>query len=226
MGCEWRRLLVLRFLTKTIDRCSSNFHPLPHAIAALQDYSSNTNGILNQSRLAINSSKDAKSGYGSSFITLYTYINDRYLRDIKDWEARLMEEEHSETSALPQLQTGKLIIKDLLHTILTYPPTLIFIIDGLPILSHTSDEPLLYKKPDTPLHFTCITIGTRGDVQPYIALCKGLMADGHKCRIATHDEFKDWIEEHSIEFRSIGGDPSELMVIGFSSLFNFDAGYL
>lgn len=42
------------------------------------------------------------------------------------------------------------------------------------------------------------------------------MADGHKCRIATHDEFKSWIEEHNIEFRSIGGDPSELMVIAFS----------
>lgn len=42
------------------------------------------------------------------------------------------------------------------------------------------------------------------------------MADGHKCRIATHDEFKSWIEEHNIEFRSIGGDPSELMVIAVS----------
>ena len=94
--------------------------------------------------------------------------------------------------------------------------TILFILDGLPILSHTSDEPLLYKKPDNPLHFTCITIGTRGDVQPYIALCKGLMADGHQCRIATHDEFKTWIEEHGIEFRSIGGDPSELMVITIS----------
>ncbi|KAI9305715.1 hypothetical protein BJ944DRAFT_255750 [Cunninghamella echinulata] len=37
------------------------------------------------------------------------------------------------------------------------------------------------------------------------------MKDGHRCRIATHDEFKDWIEEHNIEFRSVGGDPSELM---------------
>ncbi|CDH55331.1 glycosyltransferase family 1 protein [Lichtheimia corymbifera JMRC:FSU:9682] len=158
-----KMIIPFIFLHRTRKKCLSNFHPLPHAIVALQDYFSNTNGILNQSHPQINS-------------------------DIKDWEARLMEEEHSETSALPQLQT-----------------------DGLPILSHTSDEPLLYKKPDKPLHFTCITIGTRGDVQPYIALCKGLMADGHKCRIATHDEFKDWIEEHDIEFRSIGGDPSELM---------------
>jgi UDP:flavonoid glycosyltransferase YjiC (YdhE family) len=44
------------------------------------------------------------------------------------------------------------------------------------------------------MHITCLTIGSRGDVQPYIALAKGLIADGHKVRIATHGEFKDWIE--------------------------------
>lgn len=84
---------------------------------------------------------------------------------------------------------------------------------ALPILSRSmSSESIVYKKPERSLHFTCITIGTRGDVQPYIALCKGLMKDGHRCRIATHDEFKDWIEEHDIEFRTVGGDPGELMV--------------
>ncbi|CAO3646214.1 unnamed protein product [Cunninghamella blakesleeana] len=84
---------------------------------------------------------------------------------------------------------------------------------GHPILSETKNNQHIYKKPEKSLHFTCITIGTRGDVQPYIALCKGLMKDGHRCRIATHDEFKNWIEEHNIEFRSVGGDPSELMRI-------------
>lgn len=83
---------------------------------------------------------------------------------------------------------------------------------SLPIFSRTSSEAVVYKKPEKSLHFTCITIGTRGDVQPYIALCKGLMKDGHRCRIATHNEFQDWIEEHGIEFRTIGGDPGELMV--------------
>lgn len=85
-------------------------------------------------------------------------------------------------------------------------------VEGLPVLSRISSETIVYKKPEKPMHFTCITIGTRGDVQPYIALCKGLMKEGHTCRIATHDEFKDWIEEHDIEFRTVGGDPGELMV--------------
>lgn len=84
---------------------------------------------------------------------------------------------------------------------------------SLPILTRQPTEQIIYKKPEKSLHFTCITIGTRGDVQPYIALCKGLMKEGHRCRIATHDEFKDWIEEHGIEYRSVGGDPGELMRI-------------
>ncbi|KAF9932846.1 Sterol 3-beta-glucosyltransferase [Linnemannia zychae] len=66
-------------------------------------------------------------------------------------------------------------------------------------------------KPSRPMHITCLTIGSRGDVQPYIALCKRLMQDGHTCRIATHGEYKDWIEGHGIEFGHVGGDPGELI---------------
>ncbi|TBU34937.1 UDP-Glycosyltransferase/glycogen phosphorylase [Dichomitus squalens] len=68
-------------------------------------------------------------------------------------------------------------------------------------------------KPEKSLHFTFLTIGSRGDVQPYIALAKGLKADGHRVRIATHGEFKEWIESHGIEFGYVGGDPAELMRI-------------
>ncbi|KAI2627598.1 glycosyltransferase family 1 protein [Hypoxylon sp. NC1633] len=78
------------------------------------------------------------------------------------------------------------------------------------------DDPrasFLNFKPSEPMRVTCLTIGSRGDVQPYIALCKGLMAEGHKARIATHAEFKTWIEGHGIEFAPVEGDPSELMRI-------------
>ncbi|RUP44741.1 hypothetical protein BC936DRAFT_149062, partial [Jimgerdemannia flammicorona] len=84
--------------------------------------------------------------------------------------------------------------------------------DGPPLLTTSAPTNEKYVPPDKPLHVTCLTIGTRGDVQPYISLCKGLIKDGHKCRIATHAEYKDWIEGHGIEFSSIGGDPAELMV--------------
>lgn len=67
--------------------------------------------------------------------------------------------------------------------------------DSLPALMFTSaSSTFLTFKPRRSLHFTFLTIGSRGDVQPYIALAKGLIADGHKARIATHAEFKDWIE--------------------------------
>ncbi|KAJ7356944.1 glycosyltransferase family 1 protein [Mycena albidolilacea] len=86
--------------------------------------------------------------------------------------------------------------------------------DSLPALMFTSaSSTFLTFKPKRSLHFTFLTIGSRGDVQPYIALAKGLMADGHRCRIATHGEFKDWIEAHGIEFGHVGGDPAELMRI-------------
>lgn len=39
-----------------------------------------------------------------------------------------------------------------------------------------------------PRHFCMLTIGSRGDVQPYIALALGLQKDGHRCTIITHDE--------------------------------------
>jgi len=62
-----------------------------------------------------------------------------------------------------------------------------------------------------PLRITCLTIGSRGDVQPFIALCKGLKAEGHAVTIATHVEFGDWIRSHGINFAPIAGDPAQLM---------------
>lgn len=68
-------------------------------------------------------------------------------------------------------------------------------------------------KPLQSLRFTLLTIGSRGDVQPYIALGLGLMKEGHHVRIASHAEFRPWVEKHGIEFREIAGDPGELMKI-------------
>ncbi|KAL2706204.1 hypothetical protein AAEP93_001454 [Penicillium crustosum] len=78
------------------------------------------------------------------------------------------------------------------------------------------DDPrasIINFKPPEPLRITCLTIGSRGDVQPYIALCKGLLAEGHKPKIATHAEFEPWIRKHGIDFAPVDGDPAELMRI-------------
>jgi sterol 3beta-glucosyltransferase len=80
-----------------------------------------------------------------------------------------------------------------------------------PVLFDDPRASILNFKPTESLRITCLTIGSRGDVQPYIALCKGLLAEGHKPRIATHFEFQGWIESHGIDFAPVDGDPAELM---------------
>ncbi|KAF2402344.1 hypothetical protein EJ06DRAFT_335003 [Trichodelitschia bisporula] len=82
-----------------------------------------------------------------------------------------------------------------------------------PILFDDPRASIINFKPAEPMRITCLTIGSRGDVQPYIALCKGFIKDGHKAKIATHREFEPWIRKHGIDFAPVGGDPAELMRI-------------
>jgi sterol 3beta-glucosyltransferase len=60
-------------------------------------------------------------------------------------------------------------------------------------------------------HFVCLTIGSRGDVQPYIALGKALQKEGHRVTIVTHEEYKKWVTGFGITHRTAGGDPGALM---------------
>ena len=55
-------------------------------------------------------------------------------------------------------------------------------------------------------------VGSRGDVQPFVALGKVLRDTyGHRVRIATHATFQSFVEDNGLEFFCIGGDPAELM---------------
>ena len=56
-------------------------------------------------------------------------------------------------------------------------------------------------------HLTLVTAGSRGDIQPYIALGLGLQARGHTARLATHALFADWIRGYGLEFAPVEGDP-------------------
>lgn len=64
-----------------------------------------------------------------------------------------------------------------------------------------------------PVHLNIVihVVGSRGDVQPFIALGKELKKHGHRVRLATHIAFRNFVNENGLEFFSIGGDPSELM---------------
>jgi sterol 3beta-glucosyltransferase len=56
-------------------------------------------------------------------------------------------------------------------------------------------------------------VGSRGDVQPFLAIGQILSKPpyGHRVRICTHPAFKEFVEENGLEFFSIGGDPATLM---------------
>lgn len=66
--------------------------------------------------------------------------------------------------------------------------------------------------PPPPMNVVIHVVGSRGDVQPFVALGIVLKeAYGHRVRLATHPTFRGFVEENGLEFFSIGGDPAELM---------------
>jgi len=71
-----------------------------------------------------------------------------------------------------------------------------------------------------PLNILVMTIGTRGDIQPYLQIGKTLKTKhGHRVRIATHPRFQNLVEQDGLmEFHSIGGDPADLMSYRLKSL--------
>ncbi|KAG8664776.1 uncharacterized protein FPOAC1_013556 [Fusarium poae] len=61
------------------------------------------------------------------------------------------------------------------------------------------------------LNIVIQVVGSRGDVQPFVALGNDLQRHGHRVRLATHDSFADFVLKSGLEFYPIGGDPTELM---------------
>jgi sterol 3beta-glucosyltransferase len=55
------------------------------------------------------------------------------------------------------------------------------------------------------------TYGTRGDVQPYIALALGMMEKGHDILLAAPSNFKNFIESYGIRFHPLFGDAEAMM---------------
>jgi hypothetical protein len=66
--------------------------------------------------------------------------------------------------------------------------------------------------PPPRLNIVIQVAGSRGDVQPFVALGCALQCDhGHRVRIATHSVFEDFVRSAGLEFYPLGGDPAELM---------------
>ncbi|TQD72286.1 hypothetical protein C1H46_042190 [Malus baccata] len=61
-----------------------------------------------------------------------------------------------------------------------------------------------------PMQIVMLIVGTRGDVQPFIAIGKRLQDYGHRVRLATHSNFKEFVLTAGLEFYPLGGDPKVL----------------
>ncbi|XP_058101283.1 sterol 3-beta-glucosyltransferase UGT80A2-like isoform X2 [Magnolia sinica] len=61
-----------------------------------------------------------------------------------------------------------------------------------------------------PLQIAMLIVGTRGDVQPFVAIGKRLQDHGHRVRLATHSNFKEFVLAAGLEFYPLGGDPKVL----------------
>ncbi|CAE6526300.1 unnamed protein product [Rhizoctonia solani] len=82
-----------------------------------------------------------------------------------------------------------------------------------------------------PMNVNIMIVGSRGDVQPYLALGKQLRQHGHTVRLTTHETFRQSVKDAGLRFFNIGGNPHELMsymvrnpglMPGFESLTNGD----
>ncbi|KAJ1305710.1 hypothetical protein OPQ81_010445 [Rhizoctonia solani] len=82
-----------------------------------------------------------------------------------------------------------------------------------------------------PMNVNIMIVGSRGDVQPYIALGKQLRQHGHTVRLTTHETFRQSVKDAGLRFFNVGGNPHELMsymvrnpglMPGFESLTNGD----
>ncbi|KAJ1534076.1 Sterol 3-beta-glucosyltransferase [Nowakowskiella sp. JEL0078] len=90
--------------------------------------------------------------------------------------------------------------------------------------SGSSTSTLISPSPLPPfrsLRFTLLSFGTRGDVQPFVALGKALINRGHTVRLATNPRFKTWVIQHGLEFRSVGNDETVLEIMEAFSTHGF-----
>lgn len=61
------------------------------------------------------------------------------------------------------------------------------------------------------MHILLMTVGTRGDVQPFVALGKGLQAEGHVVTLCTCQRFESFVREHGLHYAYLSNDILDLM---------------
>lgn len=60
------------------------------------------------------------------------------------------------------------------------------------------------------MRYALLTYGSRGDVQPLVALGAGLRRAGHDVTLAAPERFADFAAAHGLDFVPLPGDPTEM----------------
>ena len=61
------------------------------------------------------------------------------------------------------------------------------------------------------MHYCLVTYGSRGDVQPFIAMALGLMAKGHQVTLAAPGNFQQLVNSYGIDMFPLHGDVEEIV---------------
>ncbi|KAL3840114.1 hypothetical protein ACJIZ3_024705 [Penstemon smallii] len=81
-------------------------------------------------------------------------------------------------------------------------------IDGIPsTIGYIMTD---FSKSIPKLKIALLVVGTRGDVQPFLAIAKRLQEYGHCVRLATHSNFRGFVKSAGVDFYPLGGDPRVL----------------
>lgn len=61
------------------------------------------------------------------------------------------------------------------------------------------------------MHYFILTYGSRGDVQPFVALAIGLQKKGHRVTLAAPENFKSFVESYGVDYFPLHGNIPELL---------------
>lgn len=78
------------------------------------------------------------------------------------------------------------------------------------MLVHLGKSSFQSKHPMKPLKISLLTYGTRGDVEPFLALADGLIASGHHVTLAAPETLQPLVENDQLRYQGLPGDPAQL----------------
>ena len=64
------------------------------------------------------------------------------------------------------------------------------------------------------MRITILALGSRGDVQPYVALGAGLKRAGHATRLVTFENFEPMVRAQGLDFHPVKGDTQAMLTMG------------